>query len=562
MGKQKTGFSYLIQLFSYWVAICLIHAAIIEVDPDEAYYWIYTKQLDWGYFDHPPGVALSIAIGSWLPDELGVRFGTLLLHFMGLYVLWVWMGKPNKRENIRYLLALTLAMPLLQIYGLIATPDGPLLFFTILFFYLYQQFTTKSSWWNTFALGICMAALLYSKYHGVLLIFFILLSNLSLLRNPKFYIASIFGAILFFPHLYWQYSNDFPSFRYHLKGRNDAYELKYTITYVLNQLVIFSPLLLPFWINSLRKSWSSNNLVIRACYFVCGGFWAFFFYSSFNGHVEPQWTAILSIPLIYLMYQHGLKNQNFRKWSYRMALVSFLLIVVARFLVMMTNPFNINSNFHKRDWIFEIKDQAKGKPVIFENSYRNAAKYTFYAKEDAHTFANHMYRKNQYDLWDYEAKLHGKDVLMVLHKHDRPEFYKNIRVNKRTFFLQELENFQIKEKVDFLSARSTPITGKVGQIVDLSFDLYNPYWHDINTFEGNAPLYLKGSIYQNAEYLKVEVPLEPKSKNILLPSRKQTRVEGQWMIPDLPKGEYDVYFGFGIGEGYPDQTLLEKLVIQ
>ena len=132
MKKQKTGLSYLLQLIGIWAVICILNAAFIEVDPDEAYYWIYTKQLDWGYFDHPPGVALAIAIGSWLPNEICVRFGTLLLHFLGIYILWLWMAKPQKREDIRYLIALCLAMPLLQIYGLIATPDGPLLFFTML----------------------------------------------------------------------------------------------------------------------------------------------------------------------------------------------------------------------------------------------------------------------------------------------------------------------------------------------------------------------------------------------------------------------------------------------
>jgi hypothetical protein len=48
----------------------------------------------------------------------------------------------------------------------------------------------------------------------------------------------------------------------------------------------------------------------------------------------------------------------------------------------------------------------------------------------------------------------------------------------------------------------------------------------------------------------------------LLPSGKQTGLEGQGSIPNLPKGEYDVYFGFSIGEGHPDQPVLKKLVIQ
>ena len=40
---------------------------------DEAYYWYYAQQLEWGYFDHPPMVAWIIASSSYIQGELGVR---------------------------------------------------------------------------------------------------------------------------------------------------------------------------------------------------------------------------------------------------------------------------------------------------------------------------------------------------------------------------------------------------------------------------------------------------------------------------------------------------------
>ena len=40
---------------------------------DEAYYWVWSRELAWGYFDHPPMVALWAAIGSTLfSGELGI----------------------------------------------------------------------------------------------------------------------------------------------------------------------------------------------------------------------------------------------------------------------------------------------------------------------------------------------------------------------------------------------------------------------------------------------------------------------------------------------------------
>ncbi len=569
-AKQHNNTAYFFRLLGFWGLLCLIQAAFIELDPDEAYYWVYTRQLDWGYFDHPPGVALVIALGySWLPNELGVRLGTILSHLLTIYIFWLWVGKPTQKRHIHYLFAMLLAMPLLQIYGLIATPDGPLLLFTALFFYWYEQFLKRDSWGMTFLLGACMAALLYSKYHGVLLIFFVLLSNLSLLRNPKFYVASIFGAMLFLPHLYWQYANDFPSFRYHLQGRNDTYELKYTITYIVNQLVIFSPLLLPFWLISLRKSWS-NQPVIRAIYFVVFGFWAFFFYSSFKGHVEPQWTAMLSLPLVYLLYQRrndmtsGHSKDWFSKWAYRMALISVILIVGARFLVLMFNPFGVKSNFHRSDWIYELQDQADGKPVVFENSYRNAAKYSFYAKEHATTFSNHLYRKNQYDIWTYETALHGKTVLLVMHDNNDSLFTKKISVDRRTFLLQTLENLQVKEKIAFTyQGQESQISAKAGDRIALPLELYNPYSHDVSTFVGNAPLRLYAAVYQEAEFIDQELPLLPEYENYTIPAGKRIQRKLELQLPNnLEKGTYQLHVGFRLGALSPDEMEFIELVIE
>ena len=43
---------------------------------DESYYWIYSTDLSFGYFDHPPMVGWLIKLGTmfWGKNELGVRF--------------------------------------------------------------------------------------------------------------------------------------------------------------------------------------------------------------------------------------------------------------------------------------------------------------------------------------------------------------------------------------------------------------------------------------------------------------------------------------------------------
>ncbi len=200
----------------------IIQAFFTPIQEDEAYYWMYAQNLDWGYFDHPPMVALMIKIGTSLfGGELGTRLLTTLLSFFTILVIWQMVPENNKtqKKSFTVFLLIVLSVPLMQVYGFITTPDVPLLFFSSLYLLFFQKFVHHTSYLNAVKLGIVAALLLFSKYHGVLVIFFALLPNLKLFKQKYIYIAGFTGLLFFLPHLFWQYQNDFVTFRYHLSGR-------------------------------------------------------------------------------------------------------------------------------------------------------------------------------------------------------------------------------------------------------------------------------------------------------------------------------------------------------
>src|SRR5437879_11980383 len=63
-----------------WVALRLVAAAWTPLTFDEAYYWMWSKHLAGGYYDHPPMVAFVIRLGTMIADdtELGVRLVSIL----------------------------------------------------------------------------------------------------------------------------------------------------------------------------------------------------------------------------------------------------------------------------------------------------------------------------------------------------------------------------------------------------------------------------------------------------------------------------------------------------
>src|SRR5882762_7971553 len=63
------------------VALRLVAASWTPLTFDEAYYWMWSKHLAFGYYDHPPAVAYVIRAGTMIAGdtELGVRLVSILL---------------------------------------------------------------------------------------------------------------------------------------------------------------------------------------------------------------------------------------------------------------------------------------------------------------------------------------------------------------------------------------------------------------------------------------------------------------------------------------------------
>ncbi|HWR32320.1 MAG TPA: glycosyltransferase family 39 protein, partial [Chitinophagaceae bacterium] len=176
--------------YGLWLLLGIFQAGLTELQDDEAYYWVFSKYMDWGYFDHPPMTALLVKMGyAIFPNELGVRLFPLLLNVFSLVII----EKLTDKRNPFLFYALTLSLAILQISGFNAVPDIPLIFFTALFFLFYKKFAAKQSWLSTLLLGLSIALLFYTKYHAVLIVFFTLLSNIRLLTKYKTYFAGLIG---------------------------------------------------------------------------------------------------------------------------------------------------------------------------------------------------------------------------------------------------------------------------------------------------------------------------------------------------------------------------------
>jgi len=396
-----------------WLVITLVQAGNTELFDDEAYYWVYTKFPAWGYFDHPPMISWLISAGySVVKSEFGVR---ILIVFLNVCTIGVIEAMLRKKDPFLFY-AICCSIAIVQIGGMIAVPDLPLLFFTSLFFYTYQQYEEKRTIWLAIALGVIISLMLYSKYHAVLIILFTLLSNVKLFRRAEIYLAALVALLLFAPHLYWQYQHDFPSVQFHLFERNaSSYKISFTLDYIAGQLLIAGPVIgwLLLWA-AFKYQWMDP--MERAVKFSMIGFYIFFLISSFKGRVEANWTIPCMIGIIILSHQY-LHNKRLSKWIYRTVPVTLFLVLVVRVYMMLDIPANAwakKDEFHgNKNWVTYLKKHAAGNPVVFINSYQKPSKMWFYGNSFSFSLNTPIYRRNNFNYWPIEDSLFGKTVLVT-----------------------------------------------------------------------------------------------------------------------------------------------------
>ena len=440
--------------YSAWILLVLIQSGYTTLLDDEAYYWVYSKFLAWGYFDHPPIVAVLIKIGYFFfHNELGVRLFFALLNVLSLLII----EKLIEKESPFLFYAIALSLGILQIGGFLAVPDTPLIFFTALFFLLYKKFLQKISLWNSLLLGLVTAALLYSKYHAVLVIFFVLLSNLKLLTRYQVYISGLIALLLFTPHLWWQYQHNWISFRYHLFESNvNPYKFSFTLEYLGGQLLLAGPLagvlLLP-----AAFIYHSKNLFERGLKFTLVGIYFFFLLSSFRGRVEANWTSPAIVPLIILGHNFLADKIKWRKWFFRLLPATMVIILFARIaaIVNILPAGEIQKQIHGwKNWPQMMREKTKNLPIVFENSYQRASKYWFYSGQMTYSLNWYKERKNNYNFWPIEDSLLGKRVF-ILDAYDLDSFKTKIKTGIGWLGYKYDSSFASFAKIKFIPAENT-----------------------------------------------------------------------------------------------------------
>jgi dolichol-phosphate mannosyltransferase len=440
-----------------------VSAATINLSPQETYYWNYSIHPDLSYLDHPPMVAWVIRAGTLLlgKSEIGVRIGGLWLVVVSTWLLNALGRLWFSRRAGLWAALLFQVIPAYFIYGLIITPDIPLICFWLLTIYLVSIAVLKdrpSAWYGA---GAALGFAMLSKYTALFLVPSALLFLMAdrahrkwLLRKEP-YLAFFLSLVIFSPVVLWNYQHQWASFAFQFGRRlsgeeyqSHAYDPELLISHARHSLieslgiqvgaffVTFLAVLVLSFAVALYFTIKDQGSRWKFCLFFSFPILVFFAVYSIGSKVNVNWTLPGYLALLiaahtcyrYLRFKSG---QRFKIAQRKMLVFSLygppILYVLALFHLTLVIPFvPVNKSFTgwrelgktvEREKATIETEKDKTTFIFGMDRYNITSELTFYMQDfkDVFSLSRKLLGKNAlgFEFWDSRVPLPGSNALAV-----------------------------------------------------------------------------------------------------------------------------------------------------
>ncbi len=255
----------------------------LELYPDEAQYWLWSRTLDFGYYSKPPVIAWSI----WATTALGgdtepwVRLSAVLFQAGAALVAFLIGRRLYGAATGLAAAALYRLMPGVQLSALVAATDAPLLFFLSLTILAYVILlggpARRVAVAVAMGLGAALGLAFLSKYAAVYFVIGLIL-HLAVSKTaraawslPTAAAAALAFAVIVAPNVFWNAAHGFATLQH--TAANAAwngvqlFNLAAAGAFLASQFGVFGPIPLGALIAGtalaiLRRRLSAHDLML------------------------------------------------------------------------------------------------------------------------------------------------------------------------------------------------------------------------------------------------------------------------------------------------------------
>lgn len=400
--------------------LCYTQWGPLALNPDEAQYWTWSQELDWGYYSKPPGIAWMIRLGTFLlgNTELGVRLPAVIIgFFIPLAVFYLARSCGLSQKISTWAGILTAFTPVGILGSLFATTDpGFILFWTLGCGVLAQAVASRNApRYELLGLLIFAGALFKWPIYYLWGIAGVLAVIYPFFRTTCAFMGILISLLGLLPSLYWNLGHDFATFKHvwftlPFTGQTGTPPSKGNpLEFIAAQVAFASPVIFILLLASLytlfrdRKQsppmsgvffcgiLSAAILLLHICLSVfkkMQGNWSVYAYPpAFVVLSWFLWTK-LKAPKVWITFGLGTS-------------LIFSAIVMFLFIPYKLNPFRENMGWRQLPLALEQAGYIPSQAFLFSDSYQMASLLSFYGPEQKRAYFLNLTgrRKNQFSYW-------------------------------------------------------------------------------------------------------------------------------------------------------------------
>jgi 4-amino-4-deoxy-L-arabinose transferase-like glycosyltransferase len=390
---DKNGLKSIAVIF----VVYLILAALLPAADDEIYYWCWSKDLQWSYYDHPPMSAFLIRCSTAVFGDsiFAIRVPACIASAFVLYVI-------GRLTSFKPLLWGVLLSPLFTIFGVLMTPDSPLLMFWAAYLWWLVEVHRRAAqtvadtptpgvslrWW-VFG-GVILGLGVLSKYTMALAVPTGLLSFLVARRLwrgwlPGYVLHGVVAFVVASPILIYNLQQNFEPllFQWQHSAQKTSNAARSIVEFVGSQILAFGTMpffLFPWVVLNARQLCADSRLRVCVCLYAPPI--AYFLYKSTQTRLEGNWALVCFVsfwPLASEWLQTVDKNNFWRRttvWAFVPPALASIAILVHWIYPIPLVPTKVD-RIHRQIGIQKathevariIREHGESIPV-FSNSYQ------------------------------------------------------------------------------------------------------------------------------------------------------------------------------------------------
>lgn len=424
---------------------------------DEAYFIVWGKNLDYGYYDHTPMVGWLLSLFLTVSDAAWwLRLPSVILPIILSYGIYQLL--KNRQPHVAAWVALCFLVAPVNVINVLITTDTPLILFSFIsawFAYkaLYED-TTEKNWNISFLLsGLFLGLAFFSKYFAVFLgvtygIYIILFH-----RNKKGMLGLTLILLMVLPfvllNLLWNYNNCWNNILFNLFNRTVSANDPVTslIKYLVMLIYLFSPVLIFYVLKNKSRFKEIYKDKLNHFYLWLALFPLFLFLLLvIRKQVGLHWVFSF-YPFVFIAFA-GLLNVNQWRWTFHfMWIVSLLhVIAVSSLMLLPVNTFSDKKEAVENIIIGKYPNEVFSQLDEYEKDYQFAtisygmsSVASYYTRKHFIVFDKASFHAREDErLIDYK-NLDGKNILI----------FKRTAINldkySRYFTSSERKSFKVRE---------------------------------------------------------------------------------------------------------------------